>query len=159
MRPNVWTRTLVSVSAVVGLAAGGLATAGPGFAASDATTAARPVARPVASSEVGVLAVNNLGLTNTEAKYVQCWIQDYWGYTGALDGLLGTNSWKALQRWLKAHWGYNDSIDGIVGPNTIKALQRDLKAHHGYTGAIDGIAGSGTKAAFKDFAADSRPYC
>ncbi|TXS50451.1 peptidoglycan-binding protein [Streptomyces sp. uw30] len=151
MRPNIWTRTLVSVSAVVGLAAAGLATAGTSSAASDA--------RPAVRSDVGVLAVNNLGLSNTEARYVQCWIQDYWGYTGALDGQLGTNSWKALQRWLKAHWGYNDNIDGIVGPNTIKALQRDLKAHHGYTGAIDGIAGSGTKAAFKDFAADSRQYC
>ncbi|MFI7410883.1 peptidoglycan-binding protein [Streptomyces sp. NPDC049627] len=154
MRPNVWTRTLVSVGAVVGLAAGGIATAGTSFAA--------PASKPAASSGrsgVSVLAVNNLGLSTTEAKYVQCWIQDYWGYTGALDGQLGTNSWKALQRWLKANWGYNDDIDGIVGPNTIKALQRDLKAYHGYTGAIDGIAGSGTKAAFKDFAADSRQYC
>ncbi|MFC5215724.1 peptidoglycan-binding domain-containing protein [Streptomyces coerulescens] len=151
MRPNIWTKTLVSVGAVVGLAAGSLATAGTGFAASDT--------KPAVRSEAGVLAVNNLGLSTTQARYVQCWIQDYWGYTGALDGQLGTNSWKALQRWLKAHWGYNDSIDGIVGPNTIKALQRDLKAHHGYTGAIDGIAGSGTKAAFKDFAADSKQYC
>ncbi|MFE0258040.1 peptidoglycan-binding protein [Streptomyces sp. NPDC059010] len=151
MRPNVWTRTLVSVSAVVGLAAGGLATAGTSFAAAQA--------KPAVSSEVSVLAVNNLGLSTTEARYVQCWLQDYWGYTGALDGQLGTNSWKAMQRNLKQHWGYNDSIDGIVGKNTIMALQRSLKAYQGYDGEIDGIAGPKTKAAFKRFAADSKPYC
>ncbi|GAA4066170.1 peptidoglycan-binding protein [Streptomyces shaanxiensis] len=144
MRPNVWTRTLVSVSAVVGLAAGSLATAGTAFAAQDA--------KPAVSSEVSVLAVNNLGLTAAEAKKVQDWLKQYWGYTGAIDGQLGTNSWKAFQRCLKQYWGYTGEIDGIVGPNTIKALQRLLKAHWGYTGAIDGIAGSGTKAAFKRFA-------
>lgn len=144
MRPNVWTRTLVSVSAVVGLAAGSLATAGTGFAAADT--------KPAAGSEVSVLAVNNLGLTVAEAKKVQDWLKQYWGYTGAIDGQLGTNSWKAFQRCLKQYWGYTGEIDGIVGPNTIKALQRLLKDSWGYTGPIDGIAGAGTKAAFKRFA-------
>jgi peptidoglycan hydrolase-like protein with peptidoglycan-binding domain len=151
MRPNVWTRTLVSVSAVVGLAAGGLATAGTSFAAQDV--------KPAVRSGVSVLAVNNLGLSTTEARYVQCWLQDYWDYNGALDGQLGTNSWKAMQRNLQKHWGYDDSIDGIVGKNTIMALQRSMKAHQGYDGEIDGIAGPKTKAAFKRFAADSKPYC
>ncbi|MFI9819744.1 peptidoglycan-binding protein [Streptomyces sp. NPDC052013] len=148
------TKALVGVTAAVGIASGSLATA--------ATSAAAPAGQPRAGA-VGLqqapLAVNNLGLSTTQARYVQCWIQDYWGYKDALDGKLGTNSWKALQRWLKKHWGYGDKIDGIVGPNTIKALQRDLKKHHGYTGKIDGIAGAKTKAAFKDFAADSKPYC
>ncbi|MFE5894028.1 peptidoglycan-binding protein [Streptomyces sp. NPDC002285] len=143
MRPNVWTRTLVSVSAVIGLAAGSLATAGTSFAAPDT--------QPAVSSEVSVLAVNNLGLTAAEAKKVQGWLKQYWGYTGAIDGQLGTNSWKAFQRCLKEYWGYTGAIDGIVGSGTIKALQRLLQ-HYGYTGAIDGIAGSGTRAAFKNFA-------
>ena len=71
MRPNVWTRTLVSVTAVVGLAAGSLATAGTSFAAPDT--------QPAVSSEVSVLAVNNLGLTSAEAKKVQSWLKEYWG--------------------------------------------------------------------------------
>ncbi|CAM5529388.1 Peptidoglycan hydrolase-like protein with peptidoglycan-binding domain OS=Streptomyces griseomycini OX=66895 GN=FHS37_007512 PE=4 SV=1 [Streptomyces griseomycini] len=37
MPPNIWTRTLVSAGAVVGLAAGGLATAGTAFAGQDAS--------------------------------------------------------------------------------------------------------------------------
>jgi lysozyme family protein len=129
---------------VVGLAAGSLATAGTAFAAADT--------KPAVSSEVSVLAVNNLGLTVAEAKKVQEWLKQYWGYTGAIDGQLGTNSWKAFQRCLKQYWGYTGEIDGIVGPNTIKALQRLLKDSWGYTGPIDGIAGAGTKAAFKRFA-------
>ncbi|MEU6545978.1 peptidoglycan-binding domain-containing protein [Streptomyces sp. NPDC046859] len=143
MRPNVWTRTLVSVTAVVGLAAGSLATAGTSFAAPDT--------QPAVSADAGVLAVNNLGLSTAEAKKVQGWLKEYWGYTGAIDGELGTNSWKAFQRCLKEYWGYTGAIDGIVGSGTIKALQRLLQ-HWGYTGAIDGIAGSGTRAAFKTFA-------
>jgi lysozyme family protein len=146
MRPNSLTRTLVSLTAVVGIAAGTLATASTSFAAS------APAQKATVSSDVSVLAVNNLGLTTAEAKKVQNWLKQYWGYTGAIDGQLGTNSWKAFQRCLKTYWGYNDSIDGVVGPNTIKALQRLLKEAWGYTGPIDGIAGSGTKAAFKRFA-------
>jgi len=147
MRPNVLTRALVSVTTVVGIAAGSLAAAGTSFAASE------PATKPAVSAEaVTPLAVNNLGLTTAEAKKVQDWLKAYHGYTGARDGLLGTNSWKAFQRGLEKHWDYDDAIDGIVGPNTIKALQRLLKTHWGYGGAIDGIAGSGTKAAFKRFA-------
>jgi lysozyme family protein len=145
MRANAVTRTVVSLTAVVWIAAGTLAGAG--------AATAEPVSKPaVSSQDVSVLAVNNLGLTTAEAKKVQNWLKQYWGYTGAIDGQLGTNSWKAFQRCLKQYWGYNDAIDGIVGPNTIKALQRLLKDSWGYTGAIDGIAGAGTKAAFKRFA-------
>ena len=110
-----------------------------------------PSATPAAGSEAGPLAVNNLGLDTTRAKKVQCWLRDFWGYTGPIDGLLGTASWKAFQRNLRAFWGYTGSIDGDVGEGTIKALQRLLR-NWGYTGDIDGIAGSGTQAAFKNFA-------
>ncbi|MFJ8634749.1 peptidoglycan-binding protein [Streptomyces sp. NPDC093568] len=144
------TKTLVSLTAAVGIAAGSLAGAGAAFADSAQGT------KPSVSAEAAVpLAVNNLGLSSQQAKNTQCFLRTApASYTGAIDGLLGTNSWKAMQRWLREYWDYNDSIDGIVGPNTIKALQRMLKHAWGYTGAIDGIAGSGTKGAFQRFAND-----
>ncbi|MGW0839032.1 peptidoglycan-binding protein [Streptomyces sp. NPDC002787] len=145
MRSNVVARSLVSVTAVVGIAAGSLAGAGAGFAAS------APAAKPAVNSEaVAPLAVVNLGLSTAQAQDVQRWLARYWGYTGAIDGLLGTHSWMAFQRNLR-NWGYTGEIDGVVGGGTISALQRLLR-HWGYTGPIDGIAGEGTQAAFKAFA-------
>ncbi|MFI6205399.1 peptidoglycan-binding protein [Streptomyces sp. NPDC051041] len=140
------TRTLVSVTAAAGIAAGTLAGAGTAFA--DSPRAQQQAVR----AEAAPLAVNNLGLTTAEAKEVQRWLKAYWGYTGKIDGQLGTSSWKAFQRCLKTHWGYTGKIDGLAGEGTIKALQRLLKNSWGYTGAIDGKAGSGTKKAFKRFA-------
>ncbi|WP_030674788.1 peptidoglycan-binding domain-containing protein [Streptomyces rimosus] len=160
MRRRGVTRTVVSFAAVAGIAAGGLAGA--------TSVAAQPAQPAQYTAQYGIghttgrlapLAVNNLGLNASEATWVQCFIKRYYDYNGALDGKLGTDSWKAMQRFLKRHWGYNDDIDGIVGKNTISALQRNLKQYHGYTGNIDGIAGAKTKAAFKDFAADSRQHC
>ncbi|MED7951357.1 peptidoglycan-binding protein [Kitasatospora sp. NPDC058201] len=92
-----------------------------------ATASATPNAPAVqASGSQRVLAVNNLGLNTTQAQNVQHWLRGYWGYGGALDGLAGTETVKALQRLPKDSWGY--------------------------TGAIDGIAGSGTQTAFRTFA-------
>ena len=56
MRPNMLTRTVISLTAVVRLAAGTVAAAGTSFAASQsaATTA-------VSAQDVSILAVNNLG--------------------------------------------------------------------------------------------------
>ncbi|GGX85939.1 peptidoglycan-binding domain-containing protein [Streptomyces minutiscleroticus] len=151
MRPNALGRAVIGLVATAGIAAGGLAAASPGYAATapapQPAVNAQPAARPAA-----VLATENFGLTSAEAKNVQRFLADYWGYTGAIDGQLGTNSWKAFQRCLAQYWGYTGAIDGDPGPNTIKALQRLLKDSYGYTGAIDGIAGSGTRAAFKRFA-------
>jgi peptidoglycan hydrolase-like protein with peptidoglycan-binding domain len=136
------TRTLVSVATAVG----SLAAAGTGFAAPTQDTKA------VASAEAAApLAVNNLGLDAEEAKNVQRWLQQHWGYGGAIDGQLGTNSWKAFQRYLAAHYGYTGPIDGDVGTGTVEALQRGLQSGGYYSGPVDGVAGSGTKAAFKDF--------
>ncbi|MEU9856297.1 peptidoglycan-binding domain-containing protein [Streptomyces sp. NPDC047974] len=146
MRPSVVTRALVSATAIAGLAAGTLATAGTSFAAP------QQAPRQAASTgSFGVLATNNLGLTSEQAKGIQRWVRG-WGYEGAIDGLLGTNSWKAIQNYLAKDWDYNDPIDGIVGPDTIKALQRFLAEHSGYKGPIDGIAGPGTRAAWANWA-------
>ncbi len=139
-------RTFVTMTAICAVGAGSLVTAGTAVAAPSGKQQA------VASESVAPLAVVNLGLSTSQAQSVQRWLRDTWGYRGAIDGQLGTESWKALQRMLRGGWNYNDAIDGIVGPNTVKAMQRWLKAGWGYTGAIDGIAGAGTQAAFKRFA-------
>ncbi|GHE64642.1 peptidoglycan-binding domain-containing protein [Streptomyces capitiformicae] len=148
MRPNLVTRTLVSLTTVVGIAAGTLAGASTSFAASE--SAQQP--QVVAAAPAAQLATVNLGLSTNQAKGVQRWLARFWGYTGEIDGQLGTNSWKAFQRHLKAHAGYTGEIDGIVGSGTLKALQRHLKASWGYTGEIDADPGPGTRAAFARFA-------
>ncbi|MFE4174341.1 peptidoglycan-binding domain-containing protein [Streptomyces sp. NPDC056909] len=152
MRPNAMSRALVTATAVLGLTAGGLG--GVSFAATV------PIARQQQStaSEIAPLAVVNLGLTTTEAKKVQCFLEYGWDYNGAIDGALGTESWKAMQRYL-TRWGYEGEIDGIVGPGTVMALQRVLARAWDYTGPIDGIPGAGTKAAFKRFAETADVYC
>ncbi|MFJ5652390.1 hypothetical protein ACIQD5_03545 [Streptomyces microflavus] len=95
----------------------------------------------------------NLGLDKQGAQRIQRWILAMYGYKGEIDGVLGTNSWKAMQRYLATWTGqplpYKGDIDGIVGPKTIASLQANLKKFNGYTGDIDGIAGPGTKAAFR----------
>ncbi|WP_217168659.1 peptidoglycan-binding protein [Streptomyces sp. AC512_CC834] len=138
------TKALVSVTAAVGIAAGGLATAGTAMAAP------APAQQRTASVEAAPLAVVNLGLSTARAQRWQCWLRDTGYNPGAIDGQLGTNSWKAAQR------KFNDlnlgagTVDGIVGPNTIKALQRYLNIFD-YNLAVDGIAGDKTKDAFWDF--------
>ncbi|MEU5753985.1 peptidoglycan-binding domain-containing protein [Streptomyces sp. NPDC047829] len=146
MRPRVMKRSIVSVIAVVGLAIGTVAGAGTSFAAS--VPAAEPA---VSAGAFGTLATNNLGLNRDQAKQLQRWLALHYNYTGDIDGLLGTESWKAMQRHLRMTWDYHLAVDGIPGPNTIKALQLSLRGY-GYTGPIDGIAGERTRRAFAKFA-------
>ncbi|MPY52209.1 peptidoglycan-binding domain-containing protein [Streptomyces acidicola] len=138
------TKTLVGLTAAVGIAAGTLGGAGTAFAA------AVPAQQQVVSSEVTTLAVNNLGLNTTRAKNWQCWLRDTGYNPGTIDGQLGTNSWKAAQRKFNDLGLNAGPVDGAVGTNTIKALQRYLNTY-GYGLAVDGDAGTKTKAAFWDF--------
>ncbi|PCG86892.1 hypothetical protein CIB93_06715 [Streptomyces sp. WZ.A104] len=149
MRQKTLARTLVSLTAAVGIAAGSLAGAGTAFAA--------PVqkAPSAASADVGALAVVNLGLSKTQAQNVQRALKARWGYGDSIDGQLGPNSWKAMQRFLKKKHGYTSGIDGIVGEGTVKALQRFLKKYYQYNDGIDGVAGPKTQEAFKRMAG----YC
>ncbi|MFF2998791.1 peptidoglycan-binding protein [Streptomyces sp. NPDC057950] len=147
MRPNALGKTLAGLVAIAGLAAGSVVTAGVSYAAPVNTPRTTAAAQPAIAA-----ATQNFGLTTAEAKNVQRFLAEYWGYTDSIDGQLGTNSWKAMQRFLSGIWGYTGAIDGDPGTNTVKALQRMLAAQWGYTGPIDGVAGSGTKAAFKRFA-------
>ncbi|WP_330248651.1 MULTISPECIES: peptidoglycan-binding domain-containing protein [unclassified Streptomyces] len=140
------TKALVSVTTAVGIAVGGLATGGTAMAAP------APAQQQTATSEVGTLAVVNLGLTTAQAKDWQCWLRAMGYAPGVIDGQLGTNSWKAAQTFWTPQGFYNDSIDGIVGPNTVKALQQYLNSRdRGYDLALTGIAGERTKDAFADY--------
>ncbi|WP_217545206.1 peptidoglycan-binding protein [Streptomyces sp. GbtcB6] len=139
-------RVLVATSAIVGIAAGGLA----GASASEA--APQQATKPAVSSrQVSPHAVNNLGLDTSRAKNWQSCL-NAWGFSaGTEDGQLGTNSWMAAQRMLNA-WGYNaGTVDGIVGTNTITALQKFLNAVGENAGTPDGIAGPQTRAAFWNY--------
>jgi peptidoglycan hydrolase-like protein with peptidoglycan-binding domain len=153
MRPRVMTKTLLIATAVLGLTAGGVG--GVGFAA---TAQSATVSSTASGTEVAPLAVVNLGLSVTQAKKVQCFLERHWEYDGLRDGLLGTESWQAMQRYL-VRWGYEGRIDGVVGTGTVMALQRVLQRAWDYEGLIDGIPGDGTKAAFKRFAEDAWVYC
>ncbi|UNO38670.1 peptidoglycan-binding domain-containing protein [Streptomyces sp. MST-110588] len=133
--------------------------------ATAATAAPAAPAQQVRSGSSTVQAVNNLGLSTSEGKSVQCYVRDAaprGRYNpGAIDGQLGTNSWKAWQLFLNDR-GYNaGTVDGQVGPNTIRGLQRFL-VYIGYdTGGIDGVAGTKTRAAWKAFShlGDGGTWC
>ncbi|KND26142.1 peptidoglycan-binding domain-containing protein [Streptomyces acidiscabies] len=144
MRPNILTRTLVTVTAVAGITTGGLV--GTGFTA--------PQPAPVPAASASILAVNNLGLSTTQARHWQCFLDDLGFNPGTIDGQLGTNSWKAAQSFFNYYGYYVGSrlaVDGVVGTNTIKALQNFLGV------GIDGIAGPATKGAFARF--NNTNYC
>jgi lysozyme family protein len=149
MRRNSLAKALATAVAVAALTTVG------------ASGAAYAVPAPRVAAPQAATAVVNLGLTTTQAKHVQCFLAYGWDYNGAIDGALGTNSWKAMQRNLAAqsYADYNGDIDGIVGPQTVMALQRTLKRAWGYTGQIDGVAGAGTQAAFARYAETAKVYC
>ncbi|KMS73592.1 hypothetical protein ACM01_17770 [Streptomyces viridochromogenes] len=88
------TKALVSVTTAVGIGAGGLATAGTAMAAP------APAQQQAASAKaVAPLAVQNLGLTQAEARNVQRWLATHWGYTGAIDGIAGSGTKAAFKVW------------------------------------------------------------
>lgn len=117
----------------------------------------QPAADTVVSSRTSTIqAVNNLSLNTERAKNWQCLLRDTGYNPGAIDGQLGTASWKAAQTKFN-EMGFNaGTVDGVVGPNTIKALQRYLNFHD-YSLDIDGIAGTKTRAAFWDY--NGLPFC
>ncbi|ATB33619.1 GH25 family lysozyme [Melittangium boletus] len=65
------------------------------------------------------------------------------GYTGVIDGVPGTNTWKGVQTVLRELGYYDGPVDGVPGINTYKGLQL-LAQDGGYTGPIDGIPGPNT---------------
>ncbi|GHF32553.1 hypothetical protein GCM10010218_12000 [Streptomyces mashuensis] len=148
--------------AAVALTAAGL-TLGLTGALAGATAAAAAPAQQTPTRTVTIQAVNNLGLSISEGKSVQCYVRDAaprGKYNpGAIDGQLGEKSWKAWQLFLNDR-NYNaGTVDGDVGGNTIRALQRFL-VDLGYdTGGVDGQAGSKTRAAWKAFSHLGGGWC
>ncbi|MFF3109006.1 peptidoglycan-binding protein [Kitasatospora sp. NPDC057904] len=131
---------------------------GVGTLAGAATAAAAPAQQTVTRT-ITIQAVNNLGLSTSEAQSVQCYVRDAGFDPGAIDGQLGGGSWRAWQSLLNAR-GYNaGAVDGQVGPNTISGLQRFLVALSYDTGGIDGDAGPKTRAAWKAFANRWGTWC
>jgi hypothetical protein len=55
---------------------------------------------------------------------MQKYLQQWWGYTGAIDGIAGEGTWTSCQKWLAAHWLYKGVCDGVPGPQTYAAMQR-----------------------------------
>ncbi|WP_320783179.1 peptidoglycan-binding domain-containing protein [Streptomyces sp. CRN 30] len=143
-------KALVGVTAAVGIAAGG-----PVGAAVAAPTAVQQSG----SAQVAPLAVVNLGLSKAQAKDWQCALRGLGYRVGTIDGLLGSDSWKAAQRFFRDHNWYNDDIDGIVGPNTVMGLQRMLNVNLKAGLDVDGVAGPATQAAFAKFANLYRDVC
>ncbi|MGW3664698.1 peptidoglycan-binding domain-containing protein [Streptomyces sp. NPDC005141] len=144
----------MSATAVAGIAVGSLMGASAAFAAPQSAAGAA-----VSTRTVTIQAVNNLGLTTSEAKSVQCYVRDAGFSPGTIDGQLGSSSWKAWQRFLNDR-GFNaGTVDGDAGPNTIRGLQRFL-TYLGYdTGGIDGDAGTKTRAAWKAFSHLGGGWC
>jgi len=147
MRSNVLARTLVGVTAVVGLSVGSLATAGTSFAASQ--TGAEPA---VSAPTIGISTPsNNLGLTTERAKNWQCRLRDNGYDPGPINGILGRESWLAAQHMFNDLGLRTGPVDGDPGAGTtIVALQRYLNLF-GYNILVDGTFGTQTKLAFWDF--------
>ena len=145
MRSNVLARTLVCVTAVVGLSVGSLATAGTSFAAS--RTAAKPA---VSAPTIGVpIPSNNFGLTTERAKNWQCRLRDNGYDPGPINGILGSESWRAAQSMFNDLGIRVGPVTGDSATNTLVPLQRYLNLV-GYSIAVDGVFGARTRTAFSD---------
>jgi hypothetical protein len=64
------------------------------------------------------------------------------GYTGPVNGILATNSWKGIQTYLHLNWQYTGPINGVPGINTYKAMQRAANAYGWWYPAVLPIDGA-----------------
>ncbi len=121
-------RAALSVTAAIGVAAGGLAVWRSGGLAGANVAVSAPAApqSAVTSRADAPRAVNNLGLSNSEAKDVQCFPTDYWGYHGSFYGRWGTESWQAMQRNLQANWGSSTVAASTMTRGTGRPVRANL---------------------------------
>jgi hypothetical protein len=87
--------------------------------------------------EVSNYCLDNLGArtpyaTDLPSKALWCQMQAgparAYGYTGPINGAMGSNTWKAIQRYLKARWGYTGTISGQTGKAMRQAMERAANA-------------------------------
>jgi GH25 family lysozyme M1 (1,4-beta-N-acetylmuramidase) len=78
------------------------------------------------------------------------------GYTGPVDGVPGSLTWKGVQTVIKNKGFYTGSIDGVASDSTWKGVQK-LAQLGGYTGPVDGFPGSYTYAGLTNWLAQSTP--
>lgn len=106
------------------------------------------------------------GSRGNEVRQVQTKLKQWGYYTGAVDGVFGAGTYRAVVQFQRKN---GLSADGKVGPatkraigisttttsvkvdETVRAAQRKLKQWGYYAGAIDGIYGSRTGDAIKRF--------
>jgi len=114
--------------------------------------------------------------TKAAISRYQTFLRGY-GYTGAIDGIWGTNTqiahnayWAALnapktapaatpavikdrQTFLVLKRGEKLAVDGVNGPATKAAIARyqEFLRNYGYTGSIDGLWGNGTQTAHEKY--------
>lgn len=58
-------------------------------------------------------------------RRMQHWLRLTNGYTGPVDGVMGTASWRAVQT-LAAVYRYTGPLDGVMGPNSWRGFARFL---------------------------------
>ncbi|MEU8579487.1 peptidoglycan-binding domain-containing protein [Streptomyces abikoensis] len=141
---------LTRAKAAAGLTAAGLVLGLTGTLVG-ATTATAAPAQQAHTRTVTIQAVNNLGLSTSEGKSVQCYVRDAGFDPKTIDGQLGSNSWIAWQNFLNSRGFPAGTADGIVGPKTISGLQSFLVKLGYDTGGVDGVAGPKTREAWKQF--------
>ncbi len=105
-------------------------------------------AEPVATEVKPLVADESKELTVDDWKKFQEILKRDHGYTGAIDGNPGKQTWMAIQRSVASH-GYSGPIDGDPGTNSYKGVQKRLVARADYEGRIDGSWGPQTIAALR----------
>jgi len=78
-------------------------------------------------------------LTTSDQKVLQTLAARFGGYTGPIDGAMGTYSWEGVQTVMR-RFGYTGPIDGAPGTNTYLAMQKMARLG-GYAGPLDGGLG------------------
>jgi peptidoglycan hydrolase-like protein with peptidoglycan-binding domain len=94
--------------------------------------------------------------SNTDQATVQQAMKAKGLYAGAIDGVFGPQSWKAVQTFLKQQGLYGGAIDGVPGSLTYKGFQTYAKKG-GYNGPIDGVLGALSWAGFAKAVKPSTP--
>jgi peptidoglycan hydrolase-like protein with peptidoglycan-binding domain len=110
--------------------------------------AAAPVVPAKRAEPTPTPSINVGPLSQDDWKAFQEILKRSHGYNGAIDGMPGALTYRALQRSVIGD-GYSGPVDGNPGANTYKALQRRLVAKGLYEGRVDGNLGPATYTAWK----------